>query len=96
MWHGAASMERSDAIAWALATGVWLAILGLLLGLAVRERAPGTRRRPGVFLGSGLGAGLVLWAMVFASARWAERRLGLREPGPPHPVRSAAPRAATK
>ena len=96
LWHGAARMDRNDTIAWALATGMWLGTLGLLLWLAVRERAPGTGRGLRVFLGAGLGAGVVLWAMVFAGARFAERKLGLREAAPPHAVRATAPRAAAK
>jgi hypothetical protein len=80
-------MERNDAIAWAVATGVWLGALGLLLWLAIRERPPMTRRGLRVFIGSGVAAGLALWAVAFVGARWMERKLGLRDVRPTHAVR---------
>ncbi len=67
-------MNRDDAIAWAVATVVWIAVLAGLLLLWSREHRPGSR----VFawLGPRLAAGLALWAFAFGATRWVERKLG--------------------
>ena len=79
-------MERNDAIAWAVATGVWIAVLALLVWLASRERrgvGPWLR-----WLGPRVAGGLALWVAVFGATRWAERKLGLRAESHPRAVRS--------
>jgi hypothetical protein len=66
---GGDRLERNDAIAWAVATGVWIAVLALLLWLASRERrgvGPWLR-----WLGPRVAGGLALW--VACSARHAGR-----------------------
>ena len=68
-------MDRNDAIAWAVATGVWLAVLALFLWLAAGKRS---RRGALRWAWPRLTAGLVLWLAVFGATRWAERSLGLR------------------
>jgi len=79
-------VERNDAIAWAVASAVWIAMLAVLLWLASRER-----RGPGPLLRWAwprAAAGLLLWVAVFGATRWAERRLGLRPESPARAVRS--------
>jgi peptidoglycan/LPS O-acetylase OafA/YrhL len=89
VWHVAsrgARLERNDAIAWGIATGVWLAVLGLLLWLASRERrsvGPWLR-----WLAPRVAGGLALWVAVFGATRWAERKLGLRSEPHSRAVRS--------
>jgi len=79
-------MERNDAIAWAVATGVWMAVLALLLWLASRERrSVGTWRR---WLAPRIAGGLALWIAAFGATRWAERKLGGRPESPVRAVRS--------
>ena len=66
-------MDRNDAIAWAVATGVWVLVLALLLWLASRERrgvGPWLR-----WLGPRVAGGLALWVAVFGATRWAERKI---------------------
>jgi hypothetical protein len=80
-------MEHNDAIAWAVASGVWIACLALLLWLASRERRVKTQ-----FLrwaGPRVAAGLGLWVLAFGATRWAEHRLGFRSESLSRPVRSA-------
>lgn len=90
LWHGACrgtGLDRNDAIAWGVATGVWVAVLALLLWLASRERrgvGPWLR-----WLGPRIAGGLALWVAVFGATRWAEHKLGLRSESHPRPVRSA-------
>ena len=79
-------MERNDAIAWAVATGVWLAVLAVLLWLASRERrsvGPWVR-----WLGPRIAGGLALWVAVFGATRWVERKLGLHVESHHRAVRS--------
>lgn len=79
-------LERNDAIAWAVATAVWLAVLGLLLWLASRERrgvGPWLR-----WLAPRIAGGLALWVAVFGATRWAERKLALRSEPHSRTVRS--------
>lgn len=79
-------MEHNDAIAWAVATGVWVVVLALLLWLASRERrgvGPWVR-----WLGPRIAGGLALWVAVFGATRWAERKLGLRTESQARAVRS--------
>lgn len=81
-----ARLERNDAIAWAVATAVWLAVLGLLLWLASRERrgvGPWLR-----WLAPRIAGGLALWVAVFGATRWAERKLALRSEPHSRTVRS--------
>ena len=87
-------MDRNDAIAWTVATGVWLAVLAVLLWLTIRERRPGPR----VFawLGPRVAAGLALWAFAFGATRWVERRLGLRSESPARAVRSNGPHSGSR
>lgn len=87
-------VERNDAIAWALATGVWIAVLALFLWLASRERrgvGPWLR-----WLGPRIAGGLALWVVVFGATRWAERKLGLRAESHPRAVRSAGQRSGAR
>ncbi len=79
-------MERNDAIAWALASAVWIAVLAVLLWVASRER----RGASPLLRWAGLraAAGLMLWVAVFGATRWAERRFGLRPESPARAVRS--------
>jgi len=79
-------MERNDAIAWAVASVVWITALGLFLLLASRER--GRTGRLFRWVGPRVAAGLVLWVAVFAATRWAERRVGLRPESTARAVRS--------
>jgi len=66
-------MERNEAISWAVATGVWIAVLALLLWLASRERRRG---RPLLrWAAPWVAAGLAFWVMVAGATRWVERRL---------------------
>ena len=79
-------MERNDAIAWAVATVIWVAVLALLLWLASRERrgvGPWVR-----WLGPRIAGGLALWVAVFGATRWVEGKLGLRAESHHRPVRS--------
>ena len=79
-------MEHNDAIAWAVASVVWIAALGLLVFLASRERGgTGPLFR---WVGPRVVAGLALWVAVFAATRWAERRVGLRPESTARAVRS--------
>lgn len=71
-------MDRNDAIAWAVATGVWLGALAVLLWLASAERSRASALR---WVWPRLAAGLALWVAVFGATRWAERTLGIRESG---------------
>ena len=87
-------MERNDAIAWAVATGVWLAVLGLLLWLASRERPKTVRWLR--WLGPRMAGGLALWIAVFGATRWAERKLGLRPESHPRAVRSSSTHSGAK
>ena len=87
-------MERNDAIAWAVATGVWLVVLALLLWLASRERrsvGPWVR-----WLWPRIAGGLVLWVAVFGATRWAERRLGVRTESHARAVRSTGPHSVSR
>jgi len=87
-------MDRDDAIAWAVATGVWIGVVALLTWLASRER-----RRPGPLLGWAgprLAAGLALWVAVFGATRWAERKLGVRGESPGRAVRSPGPHSGSR
>lgn len=97
MWHGVvpgARLERNDAIAWAVATGVWMAVLALLLWLASRERRGGG---PWVrWLGPRIAVGLLLWVAVLGATRWAERRLGLRLESRARAVRSSGPHSGSR
>ena len=79
-------MERNDAIAWAVATGVWVSVLALLLWLASQER-PGSGRWLQWF-GPRIAAGLALWVAVLGATRWAEGKLGFRAESHPRVVRS--------
>ncbi|HSP18358.1 MAG TPA: hypothetical protein VLQ79_02520 [Myxococcaceae bacterium] len=85
-------MDRNDAIAWAVASGLWLAVLGLLLWLAAAERSRVSALR---WVWPRLGAGLALWVAVFGATRWAERKLGGGESGA-RAVRSPAPHPASR
>jgi hypothetical protein len=87
-------MERNDAIAWAVATAVWVALLALLLWLASRER-PGTGRWLHWF-GPRIAAGLALWVVAFGATRWAERKLGFRAESHPRVVRSAGAHSGSR
>ncbi|HET6982794.1 MAG TPA: hypothetical protein VFI53_11680 [Myxococcaceae bacterium] len=87
-------MERNDAIAWAVATGVWIGVLGLLLWLASRER-PRTVRWLRWF-GPRMAGGLALWVVVFGATRWAERKLGLRAESHPRAVRSSGAQSGSR
>ena len=97
LWHGVACwprMERNDAIAWAVATGVWLAVLALFLWLASRERrsvGPWVR-----WLGPRIAGGLALWVVVFGATRWAERKVGGHPESQPRAVRSATPHSGSR
>jgi len=71
-------MDRNDAIAWAVASGVWLGVLGLLLWLAAAERSRVSALR---WVWPRLAAGLALWVAVFGAMRWAERKLSGVESG---------------
>jgi len=87
-------MEHNDAIAWAVASGVWIACLALLLWLANRERrvkSPLLR-----WLGPRAAAGLGLWVVAFGATRWAEHRLGLRAESPSRAVRSPGAHSGSK
>ncbi|HUM11681.1 MAG TPA: hypothetical protein VLT82_12080 [Myxococcaceae bacterium] len=87
-------MDRDDAIAWAVATVVWICVLALFTWLASRER-----RRSGRMLGwvgPRVAAGLALWVAVFGATRWAERRLGLRGESPTRGVRSTSPHSGSR
>jgi peptidoglycan/LPS O-acetylase OafA/YrhL len=87
-------LERNDLIAWAVATAVWLAVLGLLLWLASRERRGGG---PWLrWLGPRIAVGVVLWIAVFGATRWAERTLGLRSESHARAVRSIGPHSGSK
>jgi hypothetical protein len=71
-------VEKNDAIAWALATFVWLGALALFIWLAVREQSQSTTQRPAslrVWIGTRVAAGVAIWAVAFGGARWLERRL---------------------
>ena len=87
-------MERNDAIAWAVATGIWIGALALLLWLASRER-PGTGRWLHWF-GPRVAAGLALWVVIFGATRWAERKLGFRGESHPRVVRSAGAHSTSR
>ena len=80
-------MEHNDVIAWAVASGVWIACLALLLWLASRERRVKTQFLR--WVGPRAAAGLALWVLAFGATRWAEHRLGFRAESPSRPVRSA-------
>ena len=72
-----ARLERNDAIAWAVATAMWLA----------------SRERRGVgpwlrWLAPRIAGGLALWVAVFGATRWAERKLALRSEPHSRTVRS--------
>jgi len=87
-------MERNDAIAWAVATGVWLAVLALLLWLGSRERrsvGPWVR-----WLGPRIAGGLALWVAVFGATRWAERRLGTHPESHHRTVRSVGAHSGSR
>jgi len=87
-------MERNDAIAWAVATGVWLAVLALFLWLASRERrsvGPWVR-----WLGPRIAGGLALWMVVFGATRWVERKVGGHPESQPRAVRSATPHSGSR
>lgn len=87
-------MDRNELIAWTVASGVWSAVLALLLWLASRER-----RRAGPLLawaGPRLAAGLALWMAVVGATRWAEGRLGLRAESPTRAVRSTGPHTGSR
>ncbi len=87
-------MERDDAIAWAVATGVWIGLLALFTWLASRERR---RRGPALrWAGPRVAAGLALWAAVFGATRWAERKLGLRGESHTRAVRSTGPHSGSR
>jgi hypothetical protein len=87
-------MDRDDAIAWAVATGVWIGVLALLTWLASRERrSPGTALR---WAAPRMAAGLALWVMVFGATRWAERWLGLRGESHTRAVRSTGPHSGSR
>lgn len=89
-----AGMDRNDLIAWAVASGVWIAVLGLLLWLA-----SGERRRAGPVLawaGPRLAAGLALWVAVFGAARWAEGKLGGRAESGARAVRSSGAHSGSR
>jgi hypothetical protein len=79
-------MEHNDAIAWAVASGVWIACLAVLLWLASRERR--VRSSFLHWVGPRAAAGLGLWVVAFGATRWAEHRLGLRAESPGRAVRS--------
>ncbi len=85
-------MDRNDAIAWAVASGVWLAVLTLLLWLAASERS---RQAVGRWMWPRLAAGLALWVAVFGATRWAERKLGGAE-SRPRAVRSTSPHPGSR
>jgi len=78
-------MDRNDAIAWAVASGVWIAVLVLLLWLAAAARSRQGALR---WAWPRLAAGLVLWVAVLAATRWVERGLGLRGESATRAVRS--------
>lgn len=86
-------MDRNDAIAWAVATGVWVVVLGLLVWLASRERrgvGPWLR-----WLGPRVAGGLALWVAVFGATRWAERKISPRPESHSRAVRSPAQHSGT-
>ena len=87
-------MERNDAIAWAVASGVWIACLAVLLWLASRERQVKTPLLR--WVGARAAAGLGLWVLVFGATRWAEHRLGLRAESPGRAVRSAGAHSGSR
>jgi hypothetical protein len=87
-------MERNDAIAWAVATGVWIACLAGLLWLASRERR--TQRPLLRWVGPLAAAGLGLWVLAFGATRWAEHRIGLRAESPARAVRSTGPHSGSR
>jgi hypothetical protein len=66
-------MEHNEAISWGVATGVWIAVLALLLWLASHERRRG---RPLLrWAAPWATAGLVFWVVVAGATRWVERKL---------------------
>jgi hypothetical protein len=81
-------MDRNDAIAWAVASGVWIGVLSLLVWLAAPARP---RRELLRWAWPRLAAGLVLWVTVLGATRWAERALGLRGEPTARAVRSTRP-----
>lgn len=81
-------MDRNDAIAWAVASGVWIAVLALLLWLAAASRSGQGALR---WAWPRLAVGLALWVAVFGATRWAERALGLRGESTARAVRSTRP-----
>jgi len=87
-------MERNDAIAWAVATGVWLAVLALLVWLASRERRGGGPWAR--WLWPRIAGGLALWVAVFGATRWAERKLGLRTESHARAVRSSGSHSGSR
>ena len=87
-------MERNDAIAWAVATGVWIAALGVLRWLASRER-PSTVRWLRWFCPR-MAGGLALWVAAFGATRWAERKLGVQAESRPRAVRSSGAHSGAK
>ncbi|HVP59742.1 MAG TPA: hypothetical protein VMT11_04265 [Myxococcaceae bacterium] len=87
-------MERDEVIAWAVATGVWLGVIAVLLWLTSRERRPGPRVL--AWLGPRVAAGLALWVVAFGATRWAERKLGLGGEARSRAVRSTAPHSGSR
>ncbi|MGZ3445048.1 MAG: hypothetical protein ACXWLP_14170 [Myxococcaceae bacterium] len=85
-------MDRNDAIAWAVASGVWLAVLALLLWLAAAGRSRVSVAR---WMWPRVAAGLALWVAVFGATRWAERKLGGVESGA-RAVRSTSPHRGSR
>ena len=86
-------MDRNDAIAWAVASGVWIAVLAILVWIAAPARS---RKELLRWAWPRLAAGLALWVAVFGGTRWAERALGLRGDPAARAVRSTRPHSGSR